>query len=407
MIKENIVPLGPFPLGVDNVNHTKAKVFDQFGENIPRLVTATNVDIDNDGWIRKRPRVGIVRAGTNILGGWNIDGKFFIQEGSTLYVKTGASEYSLITGLSRRVSICKHADSVYVTDGTIHKMIRGLTVYNWGLSIPTITVTATGSGSTLAAGRYLVQASYSDPFGNEGPVSALTAVNITAGQSISVACTLSSDATYLNIYASKRDQTETTFIAAKAQSALPYVFSTYPNESDPPVTHNMVGPWSNASGIFGFRSWLFMWRDNFVARSEAFEPHLFDPISIFQFADTVNECAPVSDGFFVGTDNGLFFVGDLPGLGSDQNTTGWVPFQKYNKKIYKGSKVLHGSLIPGLQTNEIVALFISEDGLLVGMPDGSIKLLTSGRYDFNIGSRYSIEYDDSSDINKLLVGNNS
>ena len=403
MIKENTTQLGPFPLGIDNKHNTRDRVFDQVEGNLPRLTVATNVDIDSDGWIRRRRGVTTARTGTNIEGAWLVDNRFFIQEGSVLYERdSSGTETSRVTGLSGRISITKHADAIWLTDGTNHKVIRGTSVYNWGLSIPTITVTASSTVSSLEAGRYLVQASCTDSFGNEGPVSALTAVTLTAGQSISVSCTLPSDAVSLNIYCSKKDQKETTFVGQKTQAQLPFVFSTFPNEADPPVTNNMTGPWSNTNGIFSFRAWMFMWRDNFVARSEALEPHLFDPINIFQFEDTVTTCAPVLNGFFVGTNSGLYFVADLPGLGSDQDTTGWVPFNKYKGKIYPGSKVIGGTKIPSLETRENVALFVSDDGLIAGMPDGSVRIL-NGNYEFTTASRYSIEYSDSS-IDQLLIG---
>lgn len=403
MIKENVVQLGPFPLGIDNKHNTRDRVFDQVEGNPPRLSVATNVDIDNDGWIRRRKGITTKRSGTDIKGAWLVDNRLFIQEGSVLYERSASgTETSRITGLSGRISITKHADAIWLTDGTNHKVIRGTSVYNWGLSIPTITVTASSTVSSLEAGRYLVQASCTDSFGNEGPVSTLTAVILTTGQSISVNCTLPSDATKLNIYCSKKDQKETTFVGQKTQAQLPFVFSTFPNEADPPVTHNMTGPWPNANGIFSFRAWMFMWRDNFVARSEALEPHLFDPINIFQFDDTVTTCAPVVNGFFVGTNSNLYFVADLPGLGSDQDTTGWVPFNKYKGKIYPGSKVIGGTKIPSLETRENVALFVSDDGFIAGMPDGSIRILNDN-YEFTTASRYSIEYSDSP-IDQLLIG---
>jgi hypothetical protein len=234
-------------------------------------------------------------------------------------------------------------------------------------------------------------------------MSALGALTLTAGKSIVVDCTLPNDAAKINIYCSKVDQKETTFVGQKTQAQLPFIFSTFPNESDPPVTNNMTGPWSNTSGIFSFRTWLMMWRDNVVVRSEALEPHLFDPINIFQFEDKISDCAITNNGFFVGTTSGLFFVGDLPGLGSDQDTTGWVPFKKYHGEVYPGTKIISGTQIPELQTNENVAIFICEDGLLIGMSDGSVRLLTDNRYFFDVGSRYSIEHGKDS-LSKLLVG---
>jgi hypothetical protein len=404
MIKENTTQLGPFPLGMDNVNNSKSRVFDQVGEQLPRLISATNVDIDNDGWIRKRPSIATLRSGTGILGGWNINGRFFIQEGSVLYERSGSVETSRVTGLSGRVSMCSHGDAIFITDGTTHKVLRGTNLYNWGLSIPVITVTQSSSVTSLRAGRYLVQASYTDSFGNEGPVSQLYAVTITANKGITVACTPHSDATKLNIYCSSADQTETNFVASVAVGSLPYSLTAFTSDADPCITHNMRGPIDGATGIFSFRSWLMMYRDNFIIRSEALEPHLFDGDNIFQFTSVINTVASLVQGFWVGAGDGLYWVADLPGLGSDQDTTGWVPFKRYDKKIFKGSKILHGSRIEALKTNEICALFASEDGLLVGMPDGSVNKLTDGRYEFNDSTRATIEYSGESDINKILVG---
>jgi hypothetical protein len=211
------------------------------------------------------------------------------------------------------------------------------------------------------------------------------------------------DAALINVYISNVNQKETTFVGSKTSAQLPATFNTYPNASDPPVTHNMTGPISGVVGIFSFRSWMFMWRDNFVIRSEANEPHLFDAINIFQFDDTVNVCVPVINGFFVGTDSGLYYVSDLPGLGSDQDTTGWVPFKKYDGKVYPGGLSIAGSKIPASDANGLMAIFVSDDDLIFAKDDGSIELKTKDRYNFPAASRYAMAYAPG-EISKLLVG---
>jgi hypothetical protein len=404
MIKENYLPLGPFPLGIDNKHDTRDKVFDQSEQNLPRLVQATDIDIDNDGWIRNRPGTTLRIAGENYKGLFFVDNRLFCHKGDNLYEGTSGSPVLVSNAFTGSgLKITEHADAIWITDGTTHKVLRGTNLYNWGLSIPSITVTASSTSSSLEAGRYLVQASCTDSFGNEGPVSALSAVTLTAGQSIRVACTLPSDAVYLNIYASKKDQTITNFVAKVASGSLPYIFSTYPNEADPIVTHNMIPPISNANGIFSFRSWLMMWRDNVIFRSEAYEPHLFDGINIFQFEDDIKQVIPLLNGFWVGTEKYLYWVADLPGLGSDQDTTGWVPFRKYSGKIYPGGKKVNGTYIPGLETREEVALFMSEDGLIAAKADGSYQLITDDRYNFSSFSRATIEYN-SDALNQILIG---
>lgn len=386
-------------MGIDNVHAVDARTFQPPGHQEKRLaalVAATDVDLNNDGWVSSRNALEVDTALTTGIGGWSVAGRMFYQDGGTLYERT-TTDTALITGLRARAMLTEHWGKVYITDGTTHWELDGQTMRDWGLPVPTLSLSP-GSGS-LVAGTYLVQAAFVDAQGNEGGTSDVASAGLTDATAIVVdVAGASPTVASVNLYVSRKDQRHTSWLATVPLGRFPYTIQTDDTTAaDPPKTEQMMGPISSAAGLFSFRAFLLMWRDSYVFRSEAAEPHLFHGDDFMQFGATVTACEGVAGGMWIGTTKGLWWV-------QGEDPSQWVPVRKTFNAVARGSKKIQGWKIPRLQTDEMTALFIDTSGLVAGTADGRDVHLTDGVYTLDPTLRASIAYAERGDLRQLLVG---
>ena len=392
------VSLGPWS-GVDNVHSPDASTFQPPGElekRLAALVAAPDVDIDDDGWPASRLPATTDTVLVSGRGGWSVGGRTFFQDGNTLYERL-ETDTALITGLSARAMLAEHWGRTYVTDGVQHWELDGQTVRDWGLPVPVLTLYP-GNGA-LTAGTYLVQAAFVDAQGNEGGTSDIASASLTSATGIVVELAGASPRVVgVNLYVSRRDQKQTSWLATVQLGSFPYQITMDDvTAADPPKTEQMTGPISEAAGLFSFRAFLLMWRDSYVFRSEAAEPHLFHGDNMMQFGATVTSCEGVAGGMWIGTAKGLWWVqGDDPDK--------WVPIRKTFDAVSRGSTRIQGQKMARLQTDDLVALFVTESGLVAGLPNGNVLALTDGVYTFNPAQRASIAYAERDNLRQLFVG---
>lgn len=401
------VKIGPFS-GINNVQSSSASAFQVSEGKSIAVVAANDVDLNDDGWPTNRLPIAIDTTIITPLGGWDIAGRMFYQAADRLYERT-TTDIVLISGLVSRVSICEHWGLIFVTDGTNHWEIDGTTVRVWGLPIPEIVLSpATGN---LVAGQYLVQCAFIDARGNEGGTSDTELVTLTSATGILVSISNQSpEVVGVNIYVSRRDQKQTSYLTTVALGNLPYtIINVDTTIADPPKTLQMTGPITSAAGIFSFRAFILMWRDGVVFRSESAEPHLFHGDNFMQFGSDVRACEGVTGknitgGMWIGTDNGLWWI-------QGEDPSSWLPIRKTFSSVLRGSIRIQGNKIKNLETDDLVALFATKSGLVAGMPDGTALHLTDGIYTFPSHARASFAYVEkadplhtTNDLRQILIG---
>jgi hypothetical protein len=382
--------------GINNVQDALAGVFQVSAQpNAPRpaLVAATDVDLDDDGWVSSRKPLAVVDTLTAGHGGWSANAGLLVQDGGNLLSGVTA----VVSGLGDRVLLCDHWGRVYVTDGSKHYEIDDVTATNWGLPVPTVSLSP-GIGN-LDSGMYLVQATFVDAAGNEGGTSRIQTATLTTATGISMSITgVNASVRYANVYCSLPEQQLTTFVATIPIGAFPYTIrDVSATLADPPKTEQMTGPISNADGIFSFRAFLMMWRDNVVFRSEGMEPHLFHGDNIMQFGSNVTACEGLLSGMWIGTEGGLWWV-------SGDDPEKWIPTRKTSRKVAVGSMQIDGEKIPKLQTSDRVALFIIDQWLVAGLSDGRVVGITDNIYRFGDVGRAGFCLSESGNTKQLLIG---
>lgn len=396
----------PSPLGLDNYYSEDAEVYQPtvsvggddgrlVGSGQPiRLRTASNVDITYEGEVALRRGFAstAISNGQDVLG---INGSVYYQANGTFYKNTPATAVSLVTGLLRKATVITAPQGLFISDGTTHRQVINTTAYVWGQAAPTLTL-GTGSG-TLAAGTYLVQATFVDTQGNEGPASAVAAVTASANTGITVTATIPTGSASLNVYVSGVNQPQPNYLVTRTQAQLPYTISSVASTlvGAAPVTAQMSGPISGLVGGVAWRSFILLWRDNFIIRSEAFEPHLYHPNNIMQFPSTVRAVAGVDDGIWVGTESGVWWV-------TGQDPGSFVPFKKLDVEVLAGSLAISSDNLPVAELAGDLGVFVTRDGLVALGATGQLRWLTKQRYTFS-GTSASLAFAQKGELRQIFV----
>lgn len=390
------VQLGPWPLGIDNVHSTSHRVYqvpadDRFPRS--RLREAMDVDLDDEGWPSTRPATVEDTVLTSGEGLFAVGGRLLYQDDGTLY----EGETTLVEGLTRRVSLCSHGLYIYGSDGATNFRL-GDEVTQWGLPVP-VGAAEAAEGTTIAAGTYLVQLTYSDEEGNEGGASDIVSVTLSETGAISVDLDESSVTTgveYVNVYVGEKDQ-EPVFVSQVGLDELPHTVTGLQEYSGDVVkTAQLGGPPASLDGLVSHRAFILAWRDNVVFRGLGHEPELFDYENIMQFPGDVKAVESVTTGIWVATAVGIYWV-------SGDNPETWIPIKRSNAVAVPGSMMQPGILFPELNTEGKVAFFVTDSGLMVGLSNGTLRNITQDRYSFPTCSRANFEYVDRDGLRQVLI----
>lgn len=403
----NPISLGPWR-GIDNVHAPDAQTFQIPGEREQRLaslVTATDVDLDDDGWPMSRLPTATLTALTTGLGGFSGAGLLLVQEAGTISkinVSTGAKT-AIVTGLDTADPVRFHefAGQVWWCNREYCGRITSAgSAKNWGMAVPPTPTLGTTAGD-LPAGIYQVVATYVDGSGIESGAGKAASVTADGMKDITATFTVNdSRAVSIRFYVAALDSKgesggffwSKTVAVGSIPATITAISSLYPLK-----TQFMRGP-VPGRGIASFKERLLVWRDEWVYPSSAISPHLFNTgKEAFGFPAKVQAVAGIDTGIWVATEKGMFYIqGDkLQTLTSTQ----------MDKEVYaRGSLVLDGYKLPKLQATGRIALFVSKGGLVAGMPGGQLLPLT--REHLSVGDvltkRVSLTYSERDDLKRIL-----
>ena len=411
-IMTNPISLGPWK-GIDNTHQELYPDF-QLGDRLKAVTELENFRLTDDGWL-------VVRNGltsrVSMTGGKSIyshrsSGLLLFQDGTSLYSSDPNNSFALAalaTGLSgEKIEFCEVAGKVFWTDGTTHGIVNSSgTVQNWGMVVPPSPTLEATSGD-LPAGRYRVSCALVDYNGVVSGAPAATTITLDGAQDITVdLASYDSNAVYVRVYASYTNTSELYYIGQVAIGALP-VTITEINESNeicwmqflqPPQTLSAI---SVLDGLFSWRGFVFLFRGTRIARSFGNAHHLFmlgEENHIWKLPYSVLGGGGDDTGpCFVATTNGLFkYSPSNDGLFSRE--------QLDNRKYAKGSLILAASeLGPFTDIPGRVVIFASEDGLVFGLPDGSISVPKEGDISWDIEDKSaSIIHLESDELGEIFV----
>lgn len=369
--------------GIDNVQPSERLVPDRDGQT--PLAQATNVDILNDGALRRR--TGYTRI-TDIHHEhlWQAAGFMLaVDAAGDLKAFTPGGTYTTVyqsLGCTPRVWYCNLPDGRTVfSNGLLSGVTDGSLSTGWGTPMPVATAFATSTGAgQLPQGDYRYQLTYTRLIdGQEG--GACFAAPITLNGGINLSDIPIPVGHRVNVYLSGTNG-DATFLAGTTTSSTfvfdgPLTALTVPcrttNLSRPPVG-KMMAFW---------RGRVLTAVGNVLYASRPGMHELFDIERDYkQFERNITMIQPTEGGVFVGTTNELAFL-------SGNEFDKLVYSNKINGLAVPGSNVkIPGEFLTPAVGNSCI-MCIADKNLILGKPDGSIARVGQLTYSTSVTEVYA------------------
>jgi hypothetical protein len=382
------IKLGPWN-GIDNVHAPNSGPFQppgEFEKRLAALVTASDVDLDDEGWPTSRLGLATVLEPTAALRGFSALGMLLVHdEDKILQVdldEDPVGTTTIISGLAvdDPVQFLEHESQVFWTTTSYAGRITDAGVAkNWGMQIPPTPTLGTTTGA-LPAGRYQVTVTYADATGIESAAPVAQTIDIVEQGEFRTTNAITVDlapndtnATHVRIYATPANSNVFYWVKTVAIGSLPATLTSCTVSFFSLKTHHMRGP-IPGSGLFTFNRTIFTFRGHWAFPSNEYSLHIFDPMhEVLYVASPIRAAAGVSGGFWLATERGLFFLrGD-----SLKNLT--VTRKDY-EYYARGTLILPGGKLPSLGTTDLIALFLNQNGPVACTSDGQMLQLTQDRY---------------------------
>lgn len=362
------IPLGPWKIGIDHLS-PKASSPDGAARD------AVNVDFDRDGGAARRAGYSLLQAVTHAHSIWTSSAEqSFCVIGNSLCavdytdeVWTTQAIASLTSGLAMSYDEI-NGDVICTNHAELLRVRPDLTVEPLALPRPDAPPLVATSHGGLYAGRYAVAVSLLRNE-EEGPLSMSSFVDVPEGGGLQVTTPAHSD--NVRIYRTQANGGEL-YAATVAPPGMSYLVGT-----------GDVGRVADAQYLDALPPGQFIryWRGlALVARgrtlfwSEPMRYGVFDPRHNFvQMANRITLVEPVRGGVFVGTKDGVVFLsGNSPAEWSIKNTDGRPPVDGTGVRV-------PGSVVGAEVGDDIVAVWLADNGFVIGAPDGTLQQAQSKR----------------------------
>lgn len=356
-----------------------------------------NIDIDNTGRIQRRAgRTRVSATATHSL--WSDGGALaFCVQGSEL--KKVALDYTtttVLTGLTPGLvmSYVKINDNVYFSNTQQRGVWTPSGVRSWGLPVAPTPGVSTGFGA-LPAGDYQFVATHVRNDGQEGGASLAGRVTVGENSSITFTMPLPTDASiaYHSIYLSPPNGD---VLYRAVDIVVPATSASYAGDTSEFVDELFTQflqapPLGHLVGYYAGRAYVAV--DDVLYPSEPFAYELFDLRNYIPMSGRVTMIAPLEDkesleapgmnsGLFLGTDRSCGVL-----VGNDPKTFQYVPKTDYGA-IEGALDFVDGTLFgSGEFGARQLPMWLSTQGVCIGVPGMEIRNLTRSRYAFTAAGR--------------------
>ena len=280
------------------------------------------------------------------------------------------------------ISYCEFDGAVWASDGqTIWRIVANHTTavaQRATLPVPSINAVQAGTGG-LYAGQYAVGVSFMDANFEEGALTALQFVNVSDGGGVAVTVTWPSPrgrvaAALVHMSAANGDTVHRAVVVTPTGDSDTVTVGIAEKLGKAAVTRNKQ-PMPAGTIIRQWRGRLLTVRSNVLYFSESMYYGINDPRTGFiVFGSDITMLEAVEGGVFVGTANEVTFLsGSKPGEWTRRLTGAAVPVQGCSCIIPANE---FGGAVG--DTAMPIAVWLTNQGYTLGMPDGSINEVQSG-----------------------------
>lgn len=381
--ERDLVQLGPWPRGANNVAREDSVPATSFRKGV-------NVDVLPGGKVRRRQGRTKVADGADSL--WSNGSYALCRKGSKLMRFAPASGLTeLFDGLSpvSRMTYCSVNDRIYVSDGRRALCVTPAdgVVRPWGVPTPAgqPSLTATTNGG-LDAGDYQVAITYVSDLGEESGSPMAASISVLQGGGIgfsSIPAPVDASVSKIRIYRTHTDDEE--FFLAGEMPTNATSGTLYKSTLGARLETLLMSPLpaGQLAAFAAGRVWVAA--GSVLYRSQ---PQRYGLCALrsdyYTYAADIDLVAPATDadsgaavpGVFVAAGDRTFFL-----RGSDPDS--FVNTVAYTSGAVPGTlaQVAGGQLGIDGMPDVPLPLWVAKNGTIcVGMPDGSVMGLTTGRF---------------------------
>lgn len=340
------------------------------------LVTGINVEIDETGKLYRRLGTSAAVMAGDMHSLWgDAAGAFAVRNGVLGRIDQSTLGFTALAPVSGRVRYQRIANSVFWTDGIYAGEITLEGNRRAGIAVPTTPQVSVTRGDLLT-GRYIFTLTYARNDGTESGAAIYSVASVGNNSGLSFVLPVSDDPSVeaKHLYVSSRD------------GEIPYRIGTYSNavtsalitalpDSMLAVRTAQMGPVPAGHVIGYYNGRLYVAYGNYLCYSQPYEYGLFNLMENYiGFPTPVKTFAPVSDGIFVGSDDETVF---LEGTGPENFVR--RPVATYGS-ILGTEQYVPGHLVGEEGVSGSAAMWMSTQGVCIGLSGGEFKNLTGGKY---------------------------
>lgn len=358
------------------------------------LVVANNIDLDRSGRIARRAGYTSVRAGAS-HSLWADDAGvqcLFAQGAQLMQLNTDYSAAALapLVGVGQRVSYAKVSERIYFMNAVDSGILENGAVRSWGLAVPPLPGVSLVPG-TLPGATYQFVLTYLRRDGQESgaPLAGTLIVPANGGIAFTLPVSVDPAVTAKILYLSTPNSDLLYVAEVLAADALAAQYIGDTSEFTTPLNQQFFGPPPAGQLIAYYRGRMYVAVGDVLYVSEGFGYELFDLRKYIPLDGRITLLAPLTEreqqesgknsGLFVGTDQSCGVL-----VGSSPEDFQYVP--KVNYGAVEGALAYVDGSVFGddSQGARLLPMWLSEQGICVGLPEMTVRNLTRTKYGFPV-----------------------
>lgn len=362
--------------------------------SVTDLAVGDNVNIDKSGRVFRRDGYSSVRAGA-AHSLWADDEQqncLFVSAGSLMRMAPDFSAAALtpMADAFSRVSFSRVNDRIYYSNGLDRGIVENGAARVWGMPVPPLPGVAVTVGA-MPAGTYQFTMTWLRADGQESGAALAGTVTVPDGGGLNFALPVpvQADIVGKTVYLTTPNG-DTLFEAGApvAASTTSFYYGNNAGELTTPLATQFLQQPPAGQLLAYYRSRMFVAVEDTLFWSEDFGYELFDLRKYLQLDGRITLLAPMTDkersdqgmssGFFIGTERSCGVL-----VGSDPASFQYVPKVNYGA-VLGALDYVDGALFrDGASGARPLPMWMTAQGICVGMPDLEVHNLTRSRYGFS------------------------
>lgn len=340
------------------------------------LREAENVDIENEGRIRRRAGRRKIYDGAEVHSLWSDGATTLFAQGRYLMRLDGdGAATALRTDLLRGKSVSYEsvAGTVYWSNSEQRGRVVDGAALHWGMDAPPAPVAMEASPKALPPGTYMVALTYVDAYGEESPASRHSVVSFTEESSIAVLPPpFPAESARANVYITPQNGDVLYFQGVVVPG---WALTVIGVDTGRPLRTEYLSPPPAGHIVRHHRGRMYVADGNVVWFSEPYAYSWFNRRrNFYMYPARVTMLEPVEGGVFLSWEGGktVFIAGETPEKAEEIEAD-------IHPAIAGTAARADAAWFPALETGGKAAIWLTQNGVAVGVSSGQVRYLTEER----------------------------